>query len=182
MGGPGISPLSPGNHVRSWSARTSTGTTAHEAEERGGGVSNPSPRGTFLTIAEVLRARIAEGAYPNGLPSEAEIGSEFGVARTTVRRALRALEKAGAVATVAGVGRQAAGGSQVAPYKQIMTDLLDRIRTGELPAGARLPSEAELAESYGVARGTVRRALHELEAAGHVQAQHGVGRFVRPAS
>ncbi|MCM1966220.1 GntR family transcriptional regulator [Streptomyces sp. G1] len=143
---------------------------------------NPSPRGTYLTIAEALRARIAEGAYLDGLPSEAEIGREFGVARTTVRRALRALEEAGDVATVAGVGRQVGGGPQVAPYKRIMADLLDRIRTGDLPAGTRLPSEAELSETYGVARGTVRRAVHELEGAGHVHAQHGVGRFVGPAT
>ncbi|MFJ4781695.1 GntR family transcriptional regulator [Streptomyces sp. NPDC088762] len=143
---------------------------------------HPSPRGTYLTISEALRTRIAEGAYPDGLPSEAEIGREFGVARTTVRRALRALEEGGDVATVAGIGRQVAGGSQVAPYKRIMTDVLDRIRTGELPAGSRLPSEAELSETYGVARGTVRRAVHELEVAGHVQARHGVGRFVSPAS
>lgn len=33
-----------------------------------------------------------------------------------------------------------------------MADLLERIRTGELLAGARLPSEAELCEAYGVAR------------------------------
>ncbi|KOU81361.1 hypothetical protein ADK94_26835 [Streptomyces sp. XY593] len=145
-------------------------------------VTNPSPRGTYLTISEALRAKIAEGAYPDGLPSEAEIGREFGVARTTVRRALRALEETGDVTTVAGVGRQVGGGSQVAPYKRIMTELLDRIRTGDLPAGARLPSEAELSESYGVARGTVRRAVHELEGAGHIHARHGVGRFVGPAS
>ncbi|MFF1557716.1 GntR family transcriptional regulator [Streptomyces sp. NPDC058279] len=145
-------------------------------------MTNPSPRGTYLTISEALRARIAAGSYPDGLPSEAEIGREFGVARTTVRRALRALEDAGDVAIVAGVGRRVGGGSQVAPYKRIMMDLLDRIRTGELSAGARLPSEAELSESYGVSRGTVRRALHELEGTGHVQARHGVGRFVSPTS
>ncbi|MER5481868.1 GntR family transcriptional regulator [Streptomyces sp. NPDC002812] len=143
---------------------------------------NPSPRGTYLTISEAMRARIAEGAYPDGLPSEAEIGREFGVARTTVRRALRALEEAGDVTTVAGVGRQVGGGVQVAPYKRIVTNLLDRIRTGELPAGARLPSESELSEAYGVARGTVRRAVHELEGAGHIHARQGVGRFVGPAS
>ncbi|MGW1775687.1 GntR family transcriptional regulator [Streptomyces sp. NPDC002104] len=143
---------------------------------------NPSPRGTYLTISEALRARIAEGAYPDGLPSEAEIGREFGIARTTVRRALRALEETGDVTTVAGVGRQVGSGAQVAPYRRIMADLLERIRTGELAAGARLPSEAELSESYGVARGTIRRAVHELEGAGHVHAQHGVGRFVGPAT
>ncbi|WP_435191068.1 GntR family transcriptional regulator [Streptomyces sp. bgisy126] len=137
-----------------------------------------SPRGTYLQIAESLRARIAEGQYVDGLPSEAEIGREFGVARTTVRRALRALEDSGDVATVAGVGRQVPGGAQQAPYERIMADLLKQIREGALPAGARLPSEAAMAETYGVARGTVRRAVRELETAGHIRAQHGVGRFV----
>ena len=63
-------------------------------------MSQPSPRGTYLVISEALRARIAEGSYSDGLPSEAEIGREFGVARTTVRRALRALEESGDIATV----------------------------------------------------------------------------------
>ncbi|MBW5484058.1 GntR family transcriptional regulator [Streptomyces bambusae] len=141
-----------------------------------------SPRGTYLLISESLRARIAEGRYADGLPSEAEIGREFGVARTTVRRALRALEESGDVATVAGVGRQVPGGAQRAPYERIMADLLKQIREGALPVGARLPSEAVMAETYGVARGTVRRAVRELETSGHVRAQHGVGRFVSSAT
>ncbi|WP_406387058.1 GntR family transcriptional regulator [Streptomyces sp. NBC_00211] len=134
---------------------------------------------SYLVIPEALRARIAEGVYAGGLPSEAEIGREFGVASTTVRRALRALEESGAIA---GVGRQVAAVGRLAPYEQIMTDLHRRIREGVLPAGARLPSEAELVETYGVARGTVRRAARELEAAGYVRAQQGVGCFVSPTS
>ncbi|MCB8903509.1 MULTISPECIES: GntR family transcriptional regulator [unclassified Streptomyces] len=144
-------------------------------------MSQASPRGTYLVVSEALRARIAEGAYGDGLPSEAEIGREFGVARTTVRRALRALEESGDIATVPGVGRQVAASSKVAPYEQIMLDLQKRMREGTLPVGARLPSEAELAEAYGVSRGTVRRAVRELETAGYVRAQHGVGRFVSSA-
>lgn len=143
-------------------------------------MSEPSPRGTYLVISEALRARITEGAYSDGLPSEAEIGREFGVARTTVRRALRAVEASGEIVTLAGVGWQVAATGRLAPYERIMTDLRDRIRAGSLPAGARLPSEAELAETYGVARGTVRRAVRELEAAGYVEARQGVGRFVSP--
>ncbi|WP_199807613.1 MULTISPECIES: GntR family transcriptional regulator [Streptomyces] len=133
-------------------------------------------------ISQVLRERIAAGDYVDGLPSEAEIGREFGVARTTVRRALRALEDAGDVKSVAGVGRAVAGSAESAPYERIMSDLLGQIQSGELPAGARLPSEAALAETYAVARGTVRRAVRELETSGHVEARHGVGRFVRPFS
>ncbi|MFE1267540.1 GntR family transcriptional regulator [Streptomyces sp. NPDC058758] len=133
-------------------------------------------------IAQALRERIATGVYEGGLPSEAEIGREFGVARTTVRRALRALEEAGDVKAVAGVGRAVAGGAGVAPYEQIVNDLLGQIRSGALPVGAQLPSEAQLVGQYGVARGTVRRAVRELETSGHVEARHGVGRFVRSPS
>ncbi|MGW5610184.1 GntR family transcriptional regulator [Streptomyces sp. NPDC003753] len=143
---------------------------------------SPSPRGTYQVISQALRERIAAGAYLDGLPSEAEIGREFGVARTTVRRALRALEESGDIQTVAGVGRRIAGSSGTAPYEQIMADLLEQIRKGELPAGTRLPSEADLVEKYGVSRGTVRRAVRELETAGHVEARHGVGRFVSSPS
>ncbi|OEJ31764.1 GntR family transcriptional regulator [Streptomyces subrutilus] len=145
-------------------------------------MSSPSPRGTYQVISQVLRERIAAGDYADGLPSEAEIGREFGVARTTVRRALRALEDAGDVKSVAGVGRAVAGGAESAPYERIMNDLLGQIQRGELPAGTRLPSEAALAVTYAVARGTVRRAVRELETAGHVEARHGVGRFVRSPS
>ncbi|MER6216415.1 GntR family transcriptional regulator [Streptomyces sp. NPDC001674] len=133
-------------------------------------------------VSEALRVRIAEGAYAGGLPSEAEIGLEFGVARTTVRRALQALEESGEIVTVPGVGRQVAVAGRLAPYERVMADLLDRIRGGALPVGVKLPSEAELAETYGVARGTVRRAVRELEVAGYVEARQGVGRFVSPAS
>ncbi len=143
---------------------------------------SPSPRGTYQVISQALRERIAAGAYLDGLPSEAEIGREFGVARTTVRRALRALEEAGDVKTVAGVGRKVAEGAGAAPYEQIMADLLEQIRNGELPVGTRLPSEADLVGKYGVSRGTVRRAVRELETAGHVEARHGVGRFVSSPS
>ncbi|MDW4904603.1 GntR family transcriptional regulator [Streptomyces sp. ADMS] len=143
---------------------------------------SPSPRGTYQVISQALRERIAAGSYPDGLPSEADIGREFGVARTTVRRALRSLEEAGDIKTVAGVGRKVAGDTEAAPYEQIMTDLLKQIRKGELPAGTRLPSEAALVEKYGVSRGTVRRAVRELETAGHVEARHGVGRFVSSSS
>ncbi|MFD6872937.1 MULTISPECIES: GntR family transcriptional regulator [unclassified Streptomyces] len=145
-------------------------------------MSEPSPRGTFLLIAEALRTRIATGTYVEGLPSEAEIGREFGIARTTVRRALGELEESGDVVAVPGVGWQLATGVRLAPYEQIVVDLQKRIREGLLPVGARLPSETELAAAYGVARGTVRRAVRELEAAGYVEARQGVGRFVSPTS
>lgn len=95
---------------------------------------------------------------------------------------MQALEDAGEITSVPGVGWQVVAADRHAPYREIMADLQRQIREGVLPAGARLPSEAELAETYGVARGTVRRAVRELEAAGYVRAQQGVGRFVSSTS
>jgi GntR family transcriptional regulator len=49
-----------------------------------------------------------------------------------------------------------------AKAKQVYLVLRDRILSGSLGFGARLPNENELAEAHGVSRVTVRRALHEL--------------------
>jgi GntR family transcriptional regulator len=65
------------------------------------------------------------------------------------------------------------------PFRQIAAHLRAAIADGRLSAGARLPSEAELVERYGVARMTVRQAIAELRTAGMVEARRGVGVFVR---
>ncbi|MGW2821545.1 GntR family transcriptional regulator [Streptomyces sp. NPDC001443] len=47
---------------------------------------------------------------------------------------------------------------------QDIADVLrERIRVGDLKAGDRLPTQAELAEEFGVERGTVRQALRALQ-------------------
>src|SRR5690606_220356 len=63
--------------------------------------------GSYRGLAERLRARIASGDLAPGavLPSEAALGAEAGVARSTVRRALAVLEADGLVAAVPGRGR-----------------------------------------------------------------------------
>jgi DNA-binding FadR family transcriptional regulator len=48
--------------------------------------------------------------------------------------------------------------------------------------GQRLPPERDLAEQFGMARNTVRRALKSLEDGGVLIRQVGRGTFVRPAS
>ncbi|MFW5416602.1 winged helix-turn-helix transcriptional regulator [Nocardiopsis sp. CNT-189] len=53
-----------------------------------------------------------------------------------------------------------------------------RIRAGELSPGMRLPPERELAEEYGVAYMTVRRASKELRERGLIVTVHGKGTFV----
>ncbi len=54
------------------------------------------------------------------------------------------------------------GGRRLSP-REIADTLRDRIRSGDLKAGDRLPTQAELAEEFGVERGTVRQALRVLQ-------------------
>ncbi len=52
---------------------------------------------------------------------------------------------------------------------QIRTQLLDRIRTGELAPGSKMPSERDLSEGFGVARTSVREAMQGLVSIGVVE-------------
>jgi len=64
-------------------------------------------------------------------------------------------------------------------YKQIADLLRAAIRSGELGPGSRVPSEQELIDAHGVARGTIRQAVRLLASEGLVEVQHGRGAFVR---
>lgn len=62
-------------------------------------------------------------------------------------------------------------------YVKLMEDLKEKILSGTLKAGDKLPSENELSMSYQVSRQTVRKALSILENAGYIYAEHGRGTF-----
>jgi GntR family transcriptional regulator len=64
-------------------------------------------------------------------------------------------------------------------YQQIADGLRAQMRDGTYPPGAKLPSEAELRERWGVASKTVRAALDQLRAEGLVVGRQGVGSFAR---
>ena len=66
--------------------------------------------------------------------------------------------------------------SPVLAYVQLADDLARKIGSGELTG--RLPSERDLASEYGVAYGTVRRAMELLRDRGLVESVHGRGTFV----
>lgn len=63
-------------------------------------------------------------------------------------------------------------------YRQIETDVRDRIRSGDLGPGAQLETEVELMDRYGVSRATVRQALRELVAGGFLEIRRGLGTYV----
>ncbi|MEU6228720.1 GntR family transcriptional regulator [Streptomyces sp. NPDC047042] len=58
----------------------------------------------------------------------------------------------------------AVNGSRRRSPQEIAAALRDRIRTGDLRPGDRLPTQAELSEEFGVERGAVREALRILQA------------------
>ena len=62
-------------------------------------------------------------------------------------------------------------------YVILMEDLKERILSGQIRPGDRMPSENELAESNGISRHTVRKALAILENEGYITAEHGRGTF-----
>ncbi|MGD2187415.1 MAG: histidine utilization repressor [Desulfobacterales bacterium] len=65
-----------------------------------------------------------------------------------------------------------------APYQKIKSHIIARIETGEWKPEARIPSEYQIAKSFGVSRGTANRALRELTSEGYLVGLQGVGRFV----
>lgn len=63
-------------------------------------------------------------------------------------------------------------------YMRVADDIAARITSGELRSGARLRAERDLAEHYGVAYNTIRRAMKELRERGLIATIHGRGTFV----
>ncbi len=65
-------------------------------------------------------------------------------------------------------------------WEAIRSDLRARIAARQWPPGAVLPTEAALAAEYGVARGTMARALADLAATGLVERRRRAGTRVAP--
>lgn len=62
----------------------------------------------------------------------------------------------------------------------VVDDLVDRLVSDELAAGATLPTEPVLCETFGVSRTVIREAVKSLEAMRLVTVQQGQGTRVRP--
>ncbi|MGW4667621.1 GntR family transcriptional regulator [Streptosporangium sandarakinum] len=134
------------------------------------------PIPVYKQIAEMIRERITTGDITPGeaMPSEAELESEYGIARTTARRVARELREQGLVYTVQGEGTFV-GEPDVprAPrktprYQRIAEEVAERIRRGDFPPNRAIPSEKVLMAQYGVAKATVRNAVAHLREQGWV--------------
>lgn len=65
-------------------------------------------------------------------------------------------------------------------FRQLADVLREKITTGELESGRPVPSQRSLVQEYGLARGTVARAVTALVEEGLVVIVPGKGAYVRP--
>ncbi|MGW1782630.1 GntR family transcriptional regulator [Streptomyces sp. NPDC002143] len=63
-------------------------------------------------------------------------------------------------------------------YVQIRREIEAKIRAGDLPPGARLPTEKDLSTQYGVSRATAQRVLNDLAESGLAIRRRRHGTFV----
>lgn len=66
-----------------------------------------------------------------------------------------------------------------APYMLIVYVLVEKIKSGELKPGDRVPSVTELVATYAVSHSTARRALAKLKEMGLTDTVPGYATFVR---
>jgi GntR family transcriptional regulator len=77
--------------------------------------------------------------------------------------------------------RESISSRGIPKYRQLLQILRTGILRGEWQPGSQLPTEEALSESYGLSRGTVRKAMAQLEAERLIRIEQGVGTFVRSA-
>ncbi len=62
--------------------------------------------------------------------------------------------------------------------EMVIEQMLKKMKTGEIAAGSRLPSQRDLAALFGVGRSSIREALNALSVMGYLDVQQGRGTFV----
>lgn len=64
------------------------------------------------------------------------------------------------------------------PYEQLRQAIIARVRSGELAAGAKIPTVRGLAAQLGLAPNTVARAYRELEQDGVLETRGRLGSYI----
>ncbi|MEU6592669.1 GntR family transcriptional regulator [Streptomyces sp. NPDC046881] len=137
-----------------------------------------SPRGTFLQVAESVKARIAADPQMTHLPSAADVMRDHGVSRGVALRAFKVLQEQGLAEPVRGSRWRVVRAGDAIDRRPLHERIAEIIPAEKLQAGSEFPSASELAERFGVSRPTVTKALDRLEVAG-VLASGGQGKVRR---
>ncbi|MFJ5288609.1 GntR family transcriptional regulator [Streptomyces sp. NPDC088348] len=127
-----------------------------------------SPRGTFLKIADIVRAQIDADDEMVELPSAADLMRNHGVSRGVALRVFGALQKEGVAEPVPGGRWRVVRRGESTDRRPLAERLADVITDDGLAAGEAFPSTSVLCARFGVSRPTVSKALDKLHAAGLV--------------
>ncbi|MFD7403007.1 GntR family transcriptional regulator [Streptomyces sp. NPDC059866] len=134
-----------------------------------------SPRGTFLKVADAVKARIEAEPAMTELPSAADLMRDYKISRGVALRAFGALQKDGVAEPVPGGRWRVVRGGERTDRRPLEERIADIVTDEGLEVGAAFPSASVLAERFGVSRPTVTKALDKLETAG-VLASGGQGK------
>ncbi|MER5817387.1 GntR family transcriptional regulator [Streptomyces californicus] len=131
-----------------------------------------SPRGTFLHIAEAMKAQINADPSMTELPSLAELMATHKVSRGVAIRAFGVLKVEGRVERVRGSRWRVVRDGEQRDRRPLAARITDVFQTDELHVGDEFPSASALAGRFKVSRPTVAKALIELEADGLLSESH----------
>ncbi|MGA5130810.1 GntR family transcriptional regulator [Streptomyces olivoreticuli] len=139
-----------------------------------------SPRGTFLKVADAVRAQIESDLEMTELPSTAEVVRAHRVSRGVVLRAFGVLREEGLAEPAPGGRWRVVRAGQQIDRRPLEKRIADVIADDELQVGAVFPSSSALCARFGVSRPTVAKALDKLEAEGLLsEGRQGKQRTVR---
>lgn len=62
---------------------------------------------------------------------------------------------------------------------KVVRQILEMIHDGDLQPGAKLPTETQFAEQFGVSRGVIREAMTQLQAQGYVRRRPKDGTYIQ---
>lgn len=140
----------------------------------------PSPRGTYLKIADAVRAQIEANDEMTELPTTVELMRAHGVSRGVALRVLGTLRDQGSAEPVPGARWRVVRPGQDVDKPPLVERMAAVITDDNLHVGARFPSTTELSARFGASRPTVSKALDKLESAGLLsEARQGKQRTVR---
>ncbi|NEE12081.1 GntR family transcriptional regulator [Streptomyces sp. SID7499] len=134
-----------------------------------------SPRGTFLQIAEVVKAQVRADPQMAQLPAAADLMRDHGVSRGVVLRAFKELQADGVAEPVRGGRWRVVRQGEQVDRRPLEERIADIVATEGFEVGAKFLSASDLMGRFKVSRPTVTKALDKLEAAG-VLASEGQGK------
>ena len=64
-------------------------------------------------------------------------------------------------------------------YEQVVDQIKEMVRVGQIKKGDKLPTERVMAEELQVSRTSIREAMRALEVVGLIESRQGAGNYIR---